>query len=81
MFETYIIYSEQIDRYYTGYTSVGVEKRLARHNKGASPSTQSGIPWKIKYVKSFSSKSEALKWENTIKRQKSRDFIEKLIWP
>jgi len=34
MFQTYIIYSESLDQYYTGHTSVGVEKRLARHNDG-----------------------------------------------
>ena len=79
MFQTYILYSQSDDQYYTGYTSVGVKKRLARHNDGSSSSTKSGIPWRIKYVKSFESKSEAIKWENFIKQQKSRTFIAKLI--
>ena len=79
MFYTYILYSESIDQYYTGYTSVGVDRRLARHNSGSSPSTKPGIPWKVRYVKSFETKTEAIKWENFIKRQKSRRFIKKLI--
>ncbi|TYP92106.1 putative endonuclease [Fodinibius salinus] len=79
MFHTYIIYSKSIDPYYSGYTSVGIDKRLRRHNKGDSPSTKSGAPWTVKYVKSFETKTEAIKWENLIKRQKSREFIEKLI--
>ncbi|MDZ7808052.1 MAG: hypothetical protein U5K71_13190 [Gracilimonas sp.] len=33
----------------------------------------------VNHIKSFETKSEALKWENHIKRQKSRDFIERLI--
>jgi hypothetical protein len=46
MFYTYILYSESIDQYYTGHTSVGVEKRLTKHNKGGNLSTKAGIPWK-----------------------------------
>jgi putative endonuclease len=79
MYYTYILYSKSKDQYYTGYTSVGVEQRLNRHNGGATPSTRTGIPWTLRYYKSFDSKTEAIKWENFIKRQKSRQFIEKLI--
>jgi putative endonuclease len=79
MFYTYILYSASIDHYYTGYTSVGVKNRLAKHNKGGNRSTKSGIPWKAVYCKSFDTKTEAIKWENFIKRQKSRQFIERLI--
>ncbi|PAU94398.1 excinuclease ABC subunit C [Aliifodinibius salipaludis] len=79
MFYTYIIYSESTDSYYTGYTSVGVESRVAKHNKGGNRSTKSGIPWQVVYCKSLRSKTEAIKWENFIKDQKSRQFIEKLI--
>jgi putative endonuclease len=71
MFATYIIYSDLIDRYYVGSTGVGVFKRLERHNAGWSRSTKSGQPWVVKYIKSFDKKSEALKWENHIKRQKA----------
>ncbi|HET8866587.1 MAG TPA: GIY-YIG nuclease family protein [Gracilimonas sp.] len=79
MHQTYIIYSAGTDTYYVGSTSVGVEKRLERHNEGWSRSTKFGRPWVIKYIKSFDTKSEALKWENHIKRQKSRVYIEELI--
>ena len=79
MFYTYILYSKSIDQYYTGYTSVGVKKRLEKHNKGGNRSTKSGIPWKVVYYKSYATKTEAIKWENVIKRQKSRAFNEKLI--
>ncbi|WP_395085375.1 GIY-YIG nuclease family protein [Gracilimonas sp.] len=79
MYQTYIIYSQSKDRYYIGSTGVGVETRVERHNEGWSRSTKSGRPWVIKYIKSFVTKSEALKWENHIKRQKSRVYIEELI--
>jgi putative endonuclease len=77
--QTYILYSESADQYCTGYTSVGVTNRLKRHNGGDVPSTKHGIPSSIRYCKKFETKSEAIKWENFIKRQKSRDFIERLI--
>ncbi|MEX0723260.1 MAG: GIY-YIG nuclease family protein [Gracilimonas sp.] len=79
MHYTYIIYSESRNRYYIGSTSVGVGKRIERHNEGWSRSTKSGIPWELVYYKSFKNKTEALKWEKNIKRQKSRRFIERLI--
>ncbi len=79
MHQVYIIYSEGSDRYYVGSTSVGVAKRVERHNAGWSRSTKSGIPWEVKYVESFATKSEALAKERHIKKQKSRTYIEGLI--
>jgi putative endonuclease len=74
----YILYSNIKDRYYTGSTS-DIEQRLKRHNAGATPSTRTGRPWSVVYTKQFDSKTEALKFENYIKRMKSRKFIESLI--
>ncbi len=79
MHQVYILYSTSIDKYYAGSTSVGVELRLKRHNEGWTKSIRAGIPWALKYVKSFESKSEALSKERFIKKQKSRKFIEGLI--
>ncbi len=79
MFYTYIIFSRSKNRYYTGYTSSTPQVRLDRHNNGMTPSTKSGIPWLLKFYKSFDSKSDAIKYENFIKRQKSQNFIKKLI--
>ena len=79
MFYTYIIYSQSRDKYYTGFTSSTPQNRLDRHNNGMTPSTKSGIPWQVVFYKSFISKADAIKYENHLKRQKSRKFIEKLI--
>ena len=75
---TYILYSRTRDRYYIGSTS-DMEERLNRHNAGATPSTKTGRPWEIVYREEYATKSEALKRENQIKRQKSRIYIEQLI--
>ncbi len=79
MHQVYILYSKRKDSYYIGSTGVGAVLRLQRHNEGWTRSTKPGIPWSLKYIRSFDSKSEALKWEKHIKKQKSRVFIERLV--
>ena len=79
MYYTYIIFSSSADQYYTGHTSYTPTSRLAQHNQGETPSTKHGITWDLKFYKSFKTKTEAIKFEHFIKRQKSRHFIEKLI--
>ena len=74
----YIIYSEKLDRYYTGHCE-DFSKRLIQHNTGLNLSTKRGIPWELKYQEMFDSRNEALKRELEIKRKKSRKYIEKLI--
>ena len=74
----YILYSISRDPYYVGSTS-DLEERLNRHNAGATTSTKSGRPWKVVYSEEFLTRSDSLKRENEIKRQKSRVYIEGLI--
>ena len=74
----YILYSHSKDRYYIG--SCGdINKRLVRHNEGATPSTKPYRPWTVVYSEQFPDKSEALKSEGYFKRMKSRKYIEELI--
>ncbi len=77
-FTTYIIYSKSKDRFYVGHTE-DMKDRLKRHNSGRSKSTKYGIPWEIVYTKGFETKSEAYQYEMYIKKQKSSEFIIKLI--
>ena len=78
MFHTYIIYSESINKFYVGYTH-NLTLRLERHNNGWGKYSSRGIPWALVYSEAFSSKSEAIKRENEIKKKKSRKYIESLI--
>ena len=75
---TYILFSDRLDKFYIGHTK-DLERRLNEHNSGLSKSTKSGLPWKIVYTKSFSSKSEAYAFERKIKSMKSRKSIIDLI--
>ena len=74
----YILHSSKSNRYYIGSAS-DPDKRLIRHNAGATPSTKSGRPWKIVYTEIFPSKTDALKREIYLKRMKSSIYLENLI--
>ena len=78
MHYVYIIYSKKTDRYYTGH-SKDVDNRLVKHNKRHSAATKAGVPWRLEKKIAFSTKSEAIKAENWIKRMKSRRIIEQII--
>ena len=74
----YILYSETTDHYYVGSSS-DPEKRVLQHNAGATTSTKPGRPWEIVYSETFSTKTQALKRENYLKRMKSRVYLESII--
>jgi putative endonuclease len=74
----YILKSLKHGGYYIGYTS-DKEERLIKHNAGNSRSTKSGIPWYMIYTEEYKTKSEAIKREKYIKRQKNKKYIESLI--
>ena len=84
MFYIYILYSQNSDKYYVGHTH-DVISRLDDHNHGNRPGqskkyTFKHRPWLLKASFEISlDRSEALKAERFIKRQKSRHFIERLI--
>ena len=78
MWFTYILYSNKLDRYYTGSTD-DLDWRLERHNQGWGRYRKSGILWKIVYNEEYSTKIETLKREREIKKMKNRKYIEELI--
>ena len=81
MFYVYILHSPSSDLYYIGYTD-DVERRLSEHNDPEKQTTFTSKhqPWHLKAAFACSEeRSEAMKAERFIKRQKSRSFIERLI--
>ena len=78
-FYVYIIQSLKDGSYYIGSTQ-NLEERLARHNQGRSKYTKSKRPWELVYYEEHPDRSNALKRESRIKRQKSREAIEALHW-
>ena len=67
MYHVYILQSiGRKDKLYIGYTT-NMKQRLESHNSGRSTYTARYAPWKIAYVESFRSKSDAQKREKRLK--------------
>ena len=67
-----------LDQFYVGHCE-NMQDRLFRHNNSGSLATKKANDWVIVYTKEFDSRKEAIKWEMTITRKKSRKYIEWLI--
>jgi len=74
----YILESEKDGSYYVGQTQNLLE-RLERHNQGRSKATKSKRPWRLVYSEEYPDRSAAVARENSIKRKKSRDYIDFLV--
>ena len=77
MYFVYILYSESKQLYYKGFTE-NVISRVEEHNAGKSRYTANKGPWKLIFVQSFVTKSEALRKEKSLKKCKS-DYFDWLI--
>ena len=78
MFYLYIIKSSKDGSFYTGQCQ-DLEERVSRHNKGYTRSTKSKMSWHLVYCEQYDTRSEAIKRELYIKKQKSRLYINELI--
>jgi putative endonuclease len=77
-YQTYILQSVKDGRFYIGQ-SQNLGKRLEKHNRGLSSYTKSYRPWNLVWCTHFSSRSEAFKLEQELKKIKSRIGIIKFI--
>jgi putative endonuclease len=78
MFYVYILYSRQLDMYYTGETD-DVIARMKKHLAGKSPFTSRVSDWIKVYTEEFEERRFAVKREREIKKKKRRSYIEYLI--
>ena len=74
----YIIESEIDGTYYVG-ASQDPMARLEKHNSNHKGFTARKQPWKLVYTETYQNKTEALRREVFLKKQKSREFLETLI--
>jgi putative endonuclease len=78
----YILFSEKLDRFYTGITTLTVEERLENHLEkkyGELNFTQKTDDWKLFYTIKCEDYSQARKIELHIKRMKSKIYIQNLL--
>ena len=77
-YSVYILQSEKDGSYYIGY-SQDLIKRLEQHNSSKSGYTATKNPWKMVYVEEYETKTEAIKREKFLKRQRNKAFYKTLI--
>ena len=75
MFNVYILYSENKNRYYVGQTN-DLNNRFYRHNSSLVQSTKYGVPWKIIHYIEFNTRSEAMQMELKIKKRGIKRYLD-----
>lgn len=65
-------------RFYIGSTN-NLERRYQDHNEGKSKYTRAFIPWELVFSQEYSTLLNARKVEYWLKKQKSRELLEKVI--
>ena len=74
----YIIYSSKLNRYYIGYSS-NPWNRLIQHNTNTKDKyTGRTTDWELKSIFEVENESVAIQLERFIKKQKSRNLIERM---
>jgi putative endonuclease len=71
----YILWSDQLSKFYVGSTQ-NIENRLKEHNKGEGSFSSKGIPWKLIWSFELMNRSEAVRLENKIKKRGIKRFLE-----
>ena len=82
MANCYIIHSKKLNKFYIGYTSESIEKRIEKHNTsyyGVKKYTHSSDDWELFHSITCESILQAIRIEQHIKRMKSRRYIVNLI--
>ncbi len=74
----YILYSEELDRYYIGVTS-NLDERIRKHNSKHKGFTGRANDWCLVHKENYETKRDALVREREIKSWKSREMIQRLI--
>ena len=80
MFIVYILYSEKLNRFYTGFTS-NFDVRYQFHQTAADPKkfTAKANDWEIFIKIQCATKSQGYAIEKHIKKMKSQTYIKNLI--
>ena len=79
MYFVYLLESITGKRWYIGYTPIGVEQRLRKHNDGFVPSSKPFRPWKLIYYEAYAHRSDALGREKFLKSGSGRKFLKKQL--
>ncbi len=79
MFTVYVLYSEDYNKIYIGFTS-DLEQRILSHNElGKKGWAIKFRPWQLVYKEIYPNKSDAMKREKELKTSTRRNFIWSII--
>jgi putative endonuclease len=78
MFYVYVLYSEQDQKLYVGYTE-NLKRRMVQHHEGQVPATKGRRPIKLIYFEGCLNQSDALKREKYLKTHYGRMFLKKRL--
>ena len=78
MFAAYVLFSEKLKKRYAG-SAEDPFRRLEQHNQGKSAFTSRGLPWALKYVEYYETRSEAAARERFLKSGVGRAFLDRLF--
>ena len=73
----YILYSQEFDSFYIGYTKQP-DVRVEQHNLGLTKSTKAKRPWVMVYNENFENQTDAWRREKFLKAQRNKTFYKKL---
>ena len=73
-FFVYILFSEKLHKYYTGYTS-DISNRLEHHNAGRNRFSKKGVPWVLVTYFPCQDINSALRLEKQIKSRGAKRFL------
>jgi len=76
IYYTYIIESIRTSNWYIVHSD-NTDRRFIEHNSGQTKSTRGKGPWKLIFIRSFSSKIEANRFELKLKKLRNKDYIKK----
>ena len=78
-FHLYILYSEQLDKFYIGFTGESPQIRLEKHLANHNGFTAKAKDWKIIFCKTFNNKTDAQAEERKLKKWKNKARIKNYI--
>ena len=77
MFQTYILHSPSLDKFYVGSTQ-HLNVRLEEHNRGKTTFTRTGMPWQLMYAIECDDVIGARELEMKIKKRGAGRFLDSL---
>ena len=78
MYTVYILFSEQLNKYYVGYSSKNIQERLKEHLYNHKGFTAKAKDWTLLYQLEINSKSEALILERKIKKRGAKRYLNEI---